>query len=142
VIHSLSGAVPLLTLVGHGQPLCFTRGGSGGTTIGVSMAKYLAIVTYTAEGLKGLMAKGGTARVEASRKLVASAGGTVESFYFALGADDAYIVCDLPDNATAAALAMQVAATGMVVNRWVTLLTAEEVDRAAAADLSYDPPGS
>jgi uncharacterized protein with GYD domain len=44
------------------------------------MAKYLAIVTYTAEGLKGLMAKGGTARVEASRKLVASAGGTVESF--------------------------------------------------------------
>ena len=110
--------------------------------MGVSMAKYLAIVTYTAEGLTGLMAKGGTARVEASRKLVASAGGTVESFYFALGADDAYIVCDLPDNATAAALAMQVAATGMVVNRWVALLTAEEVDRAAAADLSYDPPGS
>jgi uncharacterized protein with GYD domain len=110
--------------------------------MGVSMAKYLAIVTYTAEGLKGLMAKGGTARVEASRKLVASAGGTVEGFYFALGADDAYIVCDLPDNATAAALAMQVATTGMVVNRWVALLTAEEVDRAAAADLSYDPPGS
>ena len=66
--------------------------------MGVSMAKYLAIVTYTAEGLKGLMAKGGTARVEASRKLVASAGGAVESFYFALGADDAYIVADLPDN--------------------------------------------
>jgi len=106
------------------------------------MAKYLAIVTYTAEGLKGLMAKGGTARVEAARKLVASVGGSLESFYFALGADDAYIVCDLPDNVTAAALAMRVAATGMVVNRWIALLTAEEVDRATAADLSYDPPGS
>jgi uncharacterized protein with GYD domain len=43
------------------------------------MAKYLTIVSYTAEGLKGLMAKGGTARVEAAHKFVASAGGSVES---------------------------------------------------------------
>jgi len=106
------------------------------------MAKYLAIVTYTAEGLKGLMAKGGTARVEASRKFLASAGGSLESFYFGLGADDAYIVCDLPDNAAAAATAMSAAATGMVVNRMVPLLTAGEVDRAAAAGLAYDAPGS
>jgi len=106
------------------------------------MAKYLAIINYTAEGLKGLMAKGGTARVEASRKLVASAGGSLESFYFALGADDAYIVCDLPDNATAAAAAISAEATGMVVNRVVPLLTAEEVDQATAARLSYQPPGA
>ena len=106
------------------------------------MAKYLCIVTYTAEGLKGLIAKGGTARVEAARKFVASAGGSVESFYFALGADDAYIVADLPDNVAAAATAMSAVATGMVVNRMVPLLTAEEVDRAAATRLSYDAPGS
>ncbi len=105
------------------------------------MAKYLAIVTYTAEGLKGLIAEGGTARVEASRKFLASAGGSLESFYFALGADDAYIVCELPDNA-AAATAMSAAATGMVVNRMVPLLTADEVDRAASAGLAYDAPGS
>jgi uncharacterized protein with GYD domain len=110
--------------------------------MGASMAKYLAIITYTAEGLKGLMAKGGTARVEASRKFVASAGGSLESFYFALGSDDAYIVCDLPDNVAAAATAMSAAATGMVVNRMVALLTAEEVDQAAAAGLSYQAPGS
>ncbi|MBV9095557.1 MAG: GYD domain-containing protein [Streptosporangiaceae bacterium] len=106
------------------------------------MAKYLAIVTYTAEGLKGLMAKGGTARVEAARKVLASAGGSLDSYYFALGADDAYIVCELPDNVAAAATAMAAAATGMVVNRMVALLTAEEVDRAAAVQLSYDAPGS
>jgi uncharacterized protein with GYD domain len=109
---------------------------------GAGMAKYLTVVSYTAEGLKGLIAKGGTARVEAARKFVASAGGSVESFYFALGADDAYIVCDLPDNAAAAAIAMAAASSGMLVNRMVTLLTAEEVDRAAAARLSYQPPGS
>lgn len=114
----------------------------GVAAMGGSMAKYLAIVTYTAEGLKGLMAKGGTARVEATRKFLASAGGSLESLYFALGADDAYIVCDLPDNAAAAATAMSAAATGMVVNRMVPLLTAEEVDRAAAAKLAYDAPGT
>jgi uncharacterized protein with GYD domain len=106
------------------------------------MAKYLAIVTYTAEGLKGLIAKGGTARVEAARKFVGSAGGSLESFYFALGADDAYIICDLPDNTAAAATAMSASATGMLVNRMVPLLTADEVDRAAAAGLAYDAPGS
>ena len=105
------------------------------------MAKYLGIITYTAEGLKGLIDKGGTARVEASRELLANVGGSLESFYFALGTDDAYIVCDLPDNAAAAATAMSAAATGMVVNRMVPLLTAEEVDRAAAARPSFRPPG-
>ena len=60
------------------------------------MAKYLAIVTFTAEGLKGLMARGGTARtarLEASRKFLARADAQLDSYYFALGADDAYIVC-------------------------------------------------
>jgi uncharacterized protein with GYD domain len=106
------------------------------------MAKYLAVITYTAEGLKGLMAKGGTARVEASREFVASAGGSLESFYFALGSDDAYIVCDLPDNVAAAATAISAGATGMVVNRMVALLTAEEVDQAAATKLTYQAPGA
>jgi len=105
------------------------------------MAKYLAIASYTAPGLRGLMAKGGSARVEASRKLVASAGGSVESFHFALGADDAYILCDLPDNVAAAAVAMSAASSGMVVSRMVSLLTAEEVDRAATAGLPFDAPG-
>jgi uncharacterized protein with GYD domain len=106
------------------------------------MAKYLAVITYTAEGLRGLMDKGGTARVEASREFVASAGGSLESFYFALGSDDAYIVCDLPDNVAAAATAIAAGATGMVVNKMVALLTAEEVDQAAAAKLTYQAPGS
>jgi uncharacterized protein with GYD domain len=106
------------------------------------MAKYLAAITYTAEGLKGLMAKGGTARVEASREFLASAGGSLESFYFALGSDDAYIVCDLPDNVAAAAAAISAGATGMVVNRMVALLTAEDVDHAAATNLTYQAPGS
>jgi uncharacterized protein with GYD domain len=118
------------------------EGGIGTQLLGANVPKYLGIITYTAEGTKGLMAKGGTARVEASRELMASAGGSLESFYYALGPDDAYIVCDLPDNAAAAATGMSTAATGMVVNRMVPLLTPEEVDQAAAARLTYKAPGS
>ena len=106
------------------------------------MAKYLTIARYTAAGIKGVIDKGGTARVDAARKLVEGAGGSMESFYFALGEDDVYIVCDLPDNASAAAASMNAAASGMVVNRMVALLTAEEIDRAAATKMHYDAPGS
>lgn len=118
--------------------LIHVRARNGGTT----MAKYLSIASYTPEGIKGLMAKGGTARVEAARQVLADAGGTLEGFYFALGPDDVYIVCDLPDNAAAAATAMSAAASGTVVNRIVALLTADEVDRAAKLRLPYDAPGS
>ena len=106
------------------------------------MAKYLSIASYTAEGIKGLMAKGGTARVEAARRLLTDAGGRLEGFYFALGPDDVYIVCDLPDNVAAAATAMSAASSGLVVNRMVALLTADEMDRAAKLRLRYDAPGS
>jgi uncharacterized protein with GYD domain len=115
-----------------------TRALTGGTTV----AKYLSIASYTQEGIKGLIKKGGTARVEASRRVLADAGGTLEGFYFALGADDVYIVCDLPDNVAAAATAMSAAASGMVVNRMVALLTADEMDRAAKLRPRYDAPGS
>jgi uncharacterized protein with GYD domain len=99
------------------------------------MAKYLAIASYTADGLKELAAHGGTARVEASKKLVAEAGGTVESFYYAFGSDDVFIVCDMPDNITAAGAAIAAGASGVVVTRMVPLLTAEEIDRAVSKDL-------
>ncbi len=104
------------------------------------MAKYLVIASYTAEGLKGLIAQGGTARVEATHKFLATTGGSLESFHFALGPDDVYIVCDLPDNVTAAAASMSAASSGMVVNHMVVLLTPEEMDRAAADHFSYPAP--
>jgi uncharacterized protein with GYD domain len=106
------------------------------------LANYLTIARYTADGIKGVVDKGGTSRVEASRKFIEGAGGSMESFYFALGEDDVYIVCDLPDNVTAAAASMNAAASGMVVTRMVALLTAEEIDRAAASKMHYDAPGS
>jgi uncharacterized protein with GYD domain len=99
------------------------------------MAKYLAIASYTADGLRELAAHGASARIEASKKLVADAGGSIESFYYAFGSDDVFIVCDLPDNVAAAATAIAAGASGVVVSRMVPLLTAEEIDQAASKHL-------
>lgn len=106
------------------------------------MAKYLIIASYTAEGMKGVISKGGTARRDAVAKTVADMGGQIESFYFAFGDEDAYVTVELPDNTSAAAIGMAVGASGMVRTKTVVLLTPEEIDRAAQTQLAYRPPGS
>ena len=106
------------------------------------MPKYLLQVNYTLDGIKGVLAKGGSARKAAAQAAVKSAGGKVESFHFAFGATDVYLVADLPDNAAAAALALTVSAGGGATVTTTALLTAEEVDKAAEANVKYRPPGS
>jgi uncharacterized protein with GYD domain len=106
------------------------------------MPKYLVIASYTAEGAKGVLAKGGSARRDAVEKTVADLGGRVESFYFAFGEDDAFVTIDLPDNVAAAALGLAVGASGATSLRTIVLLTPEEIDRAAQVTVAYKKPGS
>ena len=49
------------------------------------MPKYLVEATYTAEGAKGLIKAGGSARQAAVEKMVESLGGRVEAFFFTFG---------------------------------------------------------
>ena len=106
-----------------------------------SVAKYLWKVQYTQDGAKGLLKDGGTARVTMLEKLLADMGGTLESFYFAVGEDGAYIVVDLPSNADAVAVSMTVAAGGGATSVTVPLLTPEEVDGIADKTVQYRAPG-
>lgn len=106
------------------------------------MAKYLFEVNYTADGVRGLMSQGGSARVAAAKAAVESVGGTLETFYFAFGDTDVYAIGDLPDAATAAAFALTITASGAVTCRTVALLTPEELDAASAVQVGYRPPGS
>ena len=105
------------------------------------MAKYLITASYTAEGVKGLLKGGGTARADAVTKTIEGLGGTLESFHFAFGADDAIVIVDLPDNVSAAAVGLAVAATGLTTARTTVLLTPDEIDRAAQLQVNYTPPG-
>lgn len=70
-----------------------------------------------------------------------SVGGRLESFHFAVGDRDAYMIVDLPDNESAAAVALTVNAAGGAAVRTVVLLTPEEVDAAAKRSVNYTPPG-
>jgi len=106
------------------------------------MPKFLLEVNYTLDGIKGVKAQGGSARVAAATELIEGLGGKIESFYFAFGNADVYLIADFPDNVSAATAALTVCAGGGATARTVVLLTAAEVDAAAAKKTTYRPPGS
>lgn len=107
------------------------------------MAKYLLKVSYSPEGIKGVMQEGGTSRVAAIKNLLADLGGSLESFYFAFGADDVYVIAEVPDQATAMAIAATVGSSGAISSyETVVLVDASEVDAAMGKTVAYRPPGT
>jgi uncharacterized protein with GYD domain len=106
------------------------------------MPKFLIEASYTLEGVKGVQSAGGSSRREAVAQVAESVGGRLEAFYFAFGDHDAYVIADLPDNESAAAVAVTVNAAGGATVKTVVLLTPEEVDAAAQRSVEYRPPGA
>jgi uncharacterized protein with GYD domain len=106
------------------------------------MPKYLIVGSYTAEGARGLLAEGGSARRAATEQLINSLGGTMEAYYFAFGEDDFYIIGDMPSHAAAAAGALTAGASGAVRARTIVLLTPEEVDATAKLSPRNRAPGA
>jgi uncharacterized protein with GYD domain len=106
------------------------------------MPKYLAVASYTSEGIKGLTKAGGVSRRAVVEKLLKSLGGHLEAFYFAFGDNDAYLILDVPDNLTAAAISLAVAAAGATKMKTVELLTPEEIDQAIKKHAHYASPGT
>ena len=104
------------------------------------MPKYLIEASYTLEGARGLMKSGGTARREAVRQAVESVGGRFEVQYFALSEHDAFVIADLPDHVSAAAISLAVTATGAARTKTTALLTPEEIDQAVKKTVKYEPP--
>ena len=105
------------------------------------MPKFMLKVSYNAEGVRAVVKQGGTARVAAARALIESLGGSMESFYFAMGGDDAIVIVDMPDTTAALAASMAVNASGTVTGSFVQLVTAAEVDAATrVSTAAYKPP--
>jgi uncharacterized protein with GYD domain len=88
------------------------------------MAKYMIAANYTMEGLQGVRSKGAKARSDA------------------FGEDDVYVICDLPDDESAAAIAFTVSASGGATTRTIKLLTVEQVDSALGMQVAYTAPGA
>jgi uncharacterized protein with GYD domain len=75
------------------------------------MASYLYQISYSSEAWAALV-KRPQDRVEAVRKVVEKLGGKLETFWFAFGDYDLIGVLDMPDNASAAAFSVAIAAGG------------------------------
>ena len=138
------GSAPVERAASTGQREQISRPSAilAGRTKGDDVPKYLLEVNYTLEGITAVLDKGGSARKAAAQAAAKSVGGKVESFHFAFGSSDAYVIADLPDNTAAAALAMTVSAGGGATVNTVVLLTPDEVDKAAEHKVKYSPPGS
>ncbi len=105
------------------------------------MAKYLLEVSYTSDGMKGVVKEGGTSRRTMVEKLASNMGGSIESFHFAFGETDAYVIAEFPSEVDAAAVAMTVNAVGAATVRTIALLTPEQIDEATQKTVDYRPPG-
>ena len=105
------------------------------------MPKYLWEASYSAEGAKGLMKDGGSKRRKAAEEALKAVGGKLEAFYFAFGEYDAYVIADIPDHVSVAAVALAINASGAVAVKTTVLLTPEELDKATKKGASYSPPG-
>jgi len=105
------------------------------------MAKYLYLASYTQEGLKGLLKDGGSKRKADLSAAVKELNGTLETLYFAFGENDVYSIVDIPDNVSAATIAIKINASGAAKVKTVVLLTPEQIDEATKINISYRPPG-
>jgi uncharacterized protein with GYD domain len=105
------------------------------------MPHYLIEVGYNTTGLAGLV-KQPQDRIEKVTPAIEGLGGRVESAYYAFGEHDIILICEMPDNAAAAAFALAVGAGGTVASYKTTvLLTPDEAVQAMskAAESSYRP---
>jgi uncharacterized protein with GYD domain len=106
------------------------------------MAKYLVEAKYTSEGLRGLLKDKASGRKAAVSSALESMGGKVESFYFTFGNNDVIVICDMPDNVSAAALSLSASSTGLVRTRTTPMLSVEEADAAIGKGAKYRGPGA
>ncbi len=93
------------------------------------MPRFLQQVAYTPEGWQTLI-KHPQNRIDAVRPAIEKLGGKIETAWFAFGEYDVVLIVDMPDNVSAAAIAMAFAGGGAckAVKTTPLLSTAEAVE--------------
>ncbi|PQJ09348.1 GYD domain protein [Flavipsychrobacter stenotrophus] len=104
--------------------------------------KFLINASYSAEGAKGVLQSGsGTKRKQMTESMINGLGGKMEAYYYVSNCD-AFVICELPDAAAAAAIALAIKASGMGSITTTLLLETEEVDRATQLTVQYQHSAS
>ena len=105
------------------------------------MPKYLWKVSYTKAGVRGVAKEGASSRRDAVKHAIESVGGKLETIYFAFGEADVYVIGDVPDNQSAAAISLAANVSEGLTVETVVLMTPEEFDAATTKSVSFRPPG-
>ena len=106
------------------------------------MARYLTQICMKPEAFAPMM-QNPQDRGEAVRPLFEAIGGSLKEYYFAVGENTVYVICEVPDHANMAAITMAVLAGGAITSIKTTgILTAQEtIDvMRKAGDVVYRPP--
>ena len=108
------------------------------------MPRFITFFSYTGDSAKAMIERPSD-RSAAGKALAESLGGTQEAFYWMQGEHDGFLISNMPDGVTAAALAAAVGASGAVVNLKTHQIfdrdeQAEIVKHAATASKAYKPP--
>jgi uncharacterized protein with GYD domain len=105
------------------------------------MPKYMFKVSYTKAGARGVAQEGGRSRRDAVKNAIESVGGSLEAVYFAFGEVDVFVIGDLPDNQSAAAISLAANTSEGLICETIPLMLPEEFDAAAGKQVSFRPPG-
>ena len=105
------------------------------------MPHYLTQVAYSREGWAALLANPQN-RIEAVRPAIEKLGGKIETAWFSFGDYDIVVISEMPDNVSAAAIAMAFAGGGACKSVQTTpLISQQEALQAVkkAAECGYRP---
>src|ERR1700730_5890759 len=94
------------------------------------MPKYMGVVSYNAEGFKGLEKHTACDRRQWVGRAMERVGGKVESLYFTANEAELIAIFDVPDTKTAAGMMLGASILGVGRAKVTELLTAEGVDCA------------
>ncbi len=109
------------------------------------MAKYAIFFTYSSDTWSRMVQNPGD-RTAAVRQLAGAVGGSVESVHWMFGAHDGFVIADVPDSVSAAALSVAVGSTGSFKHLETHELFNQDqlgqmLTRAKDASVAYRPPG-
>ncbi len=88
------------------------------------MPTFITLTKWTQKGMEKI--KESPARLDAFKKLVQSAGGTVKGFYMVTGRYDMILITEAPDDTAVAKIALATASKGSVASETLRAFTEEE----------------
>ena len=95
------------------------------------MPTYISLLRYTEKGMANI--KDSPARLEAAKKAFKAAGGELKQWFLVMGAYDAVVISEGPDDETAAKLLLTIGALGNIRTETMRAFTEEEYKKIIAA---------